>query len=103
LKLIHRYYLAAAVFVLKPLTNEEIQEIIIRALKDKERGLGSLSIDLLDDVMENLVVMSGNDARIALNTLETAALVRSLKVMGAGLPGGTSFMEDYTYTWRPGA
>ena len=28
---------------------------------------------------------------------KTAMLVRSMKVMGAGLPGGTSFMEDYTY------
>jgi L-arabinose isomerase len=28
---------------------------------------------------------------------KTAALVRSMKVMGAGLEGGTSFMEDYTY------
>ena len=28
---------------------------------------------------------------------KTAALVRILKVMAAGLPGGTSFMEDYTY------
>jgi L-arabinose isomerase len=30
-----------------------------------------------------------------------AALVRALKVMGAGLPGGTSFMEDYTYHLDP--
>jgi L-arabinose isomerase len=28
---------------------------------------------------------------------KTAALVRSMKVMGAGLEGGTAFMEDYTY------
>jgi L-arabinose isomerase len=28
---------------------------------------------------------------------KTAALVRAMKVMGAGLVGGTSFMEDYTY------
>jgi L-arabinose isomerase len=28
---------------------------------------------------------------------KTAALVRAMKVMGCGLPGGTSFMEDYTY------
>ncbi|MGD0878581.1 MAG: L-arabinose isomerase, partial [Anaerolineales bacterium] len=28
---------------------------------------------------------------------KTAALVRAMKVMGAGLQGGTSFMEDYTY------
>lgn len=30
-----------------------------------------------------------------------AALVRALKVMGEGLPGGTSFMEDYTYHLDP--
>ena len=34
---------------------------------------------------------------------KTAALVRAMKVMGAGLPGGTSFMEDYTYHLAPGA
>lgn len=33
---------------------------------------------------------------------KTAALVRALKVMSAGLPGGTSFMEDYTYDLKPG-
>jgi L-arabinose isomerase len=32
---------------------------------------------------------------------KTAALVRALKVMGAGLPGGASFMEDYTYHLHP--
>jgi len=32
---------------------------------------------------------------------KTAALVRSLKVMGAGLPGGATFMEDYTYHLDP--
>jgi len=33
---------------------------------------------------------------------KTAALVRAMKVMGAGLPGGNSFMEDYTYHFQPG-
>jgi L-arabinose isomerase len=33
---------------------------------------------------------------------KTAALVRIFKVMAAGLPGGTSFMEDYTYDLTPG-
>jgi L-arabinose isomerase len=32
---------------------------------------------------------------------KTAALVRAMKVMGAGLDGGTSFMEDYTYHFDP--
>lgn len=33
---------------------------------------------------------------------KTAALVRAMKVMSAGLKGGTSFMEDYTYDLRDG-
>jgi len=33
---------------------------------------------------------------------KTAALLRAMKVMGHGLPGGTSFMEDYTYHLAPG-
>lgn len=32
---------------------------------------------------------------------KTAALVRAMKVMGEGLPGGNSFMEDYTYHFHP--
>ncbi len=33
---------------------------------------------------------------------KTSALVRSMKVMGTGLKGGNSFMEDYTYHFEPG-
>ena len=33
---------------------------------------------------------------------KTAALVRAMKVMANGLPGGNSFMEDYTYHFEPG-
>ena len=33
---------------------------------------------------------------------KTAQLVRAVKVMAAGLPGGSSFMEDYTYHFEPG-
>jgi L-arabinose isomerase len=33
---------------------------------------------------------------------KTAVLVRAAKVMGAGLPGGASLMEDYTYDLQPG-
>ncbi len=33
---------------------------------------------------------------------KTAALLRIVKSMSAGLAGGTSFMEDYTYHWGPG-
>jgi len=33
---------------------------------------------------------------------KTSALVRAMKVMASGLPGGTSFMEDYTYHMQSG-
>ena len=33
---------------------------------------------------------------------KTAALVRAMKTMAKGLPGGNSFMEDYTYHFEPG-
>jgi L-arabinose isomerase len=33
---------------------------------------------------------------------KTSVLLRAMKVIGAGLPGGTSFMEDYTYHLVPG-
>ncbi len=33
---------------------------------------------------------------------KTSALVRAMKVMGSGLQGGNSFMEDYTYHFEPG-
>ncbi|MCX6005189.1 MAG: replication-associated recombination protein A [Chloroflexi bacterium] len=61
------------VFTLNALTDKEIRLIIERALKDDPRGLASLNISLAEDALENLVVMSNGDARIALNALELAA------------------------------
>jgi putative ATPase len=61
------------VLPLKPLTGEEIQVLILRALKDKFQGLGELNVDLTPEAMNHLIGTSGSDARIALNTLETAA------------------------------
>lgn len=62
------------VFVLKPLSNAEIRTIVLRALKDREHGLGNLDIEISDEVLKHLSIMSGNDARIALNALEMAVL-----------------------------
>lgn len=63
------------VFVLKPLSDNEIRIIVERALKDKERGLGEMDIKIDEKTLEHLTIMSGNDARMALNALEMAALV----------------------------
>jgi putative ATPase len=47
--------------------------LILRALKDKFQGIGELNAGLTPEAMNHLISMSHNDARIALNTLETAA------------------------------
>ena len=65
------------VLTLNPLTKDEIQVIILRALKDKLRGLGALNIELAPDALSHLITMSNNDARVALNALEIAALTTS--------------------------
>ena len=62
------------VLPLKPLTEDEIQAIITRSLKDSLRGLGELNVGIAPEAMINLITLSNNDARVVLNTLETAAL-----------------------------
>ena len=64
----------AQTLTLKPLASDEIRIIIFRALKDSLRGLGTLNVELADDALDHLITMSNNDARVALNTLEIAAL-----------------------------
>ena len=64
-------------YVLKPLTKEEIKLIILRAIKDTLRELGVYKVELEDDALDYLITMCNNDARAALNTLETAALITS--------------------------
>ncbi len=61
------------VFVLKQLGSEEIKKIIERALKDKEKGLGRLKIQLEPEALEALAQMSNGDARVALSVLEYAS------------------------------
>jgi len=61
------------VLPLKPLNETEIQVLVLRALKDKFKGIGELNAGLTPEAMNHLIGMSHNDARIALNTLEIAA------------------------------
>ena len=61
------------VFVLHALTEEQIAQLVERALTDKERGLGNERIALDDDARGALVRLANGDARVALSTLEFAA------------------------------
>jgi putative ATPase len=61
------------VLVLNPLKDEEIAAILKAALSDRERGLGALGLSGEPAALAFMAEQADGDARIALNTLETAA------------------------------
>lgn len=61
------------VYVLNPLTEDQIVSLLQRALADKERGLGNLNITAPDEVLRTIAQYSDGDARSAYNVLEIAA------------------------------
>lgn len=66
------------VFVLQPLTEDEITALLRRALTD-ERGLAKQHVSISDDLLRRIAVFANGDARSALSTLEMAALNGELK------------------------
>ncbi len=63
------------IFVLKPLSPEDIEVLLRRALSDEQRGLGKLAVELPEQALQHLAENAGGDARVALNALEMATLV----------------------------
>jgi putative ATPase len=63
------------IFRLNPLTEEEVRTVVLRAMDDQERGLAGAGMEVDGDALEHIVGMAGGDARVALNTLEAAALL----------------------------
>ena len=62
------------IFELQPLTEEDLLELLRRALAEPERGLGHVKIKADDDALRHLAKVADGDARKALNSLEIAAL-----------------------------
>ncbi|MBI1921818.1 MAG: replication-associated recombination protein A [Geobacter sp.] len=69
------------VLVLNPLSPEEVVSILKQALADTERGLGIAKIKITDEALSFMAEQSGGDARVALNTLETAARLAKKKAI----------------------
>ena len=70
------------VFALKPLSVEQIEQIVRRAIADPERGLGPLQVELEAEAMDLLLRLSNSDARTALNALELAASATEADSLG---------------------
>ena len=75
------------VYVLKSLTEEQILQLLKRALVDEQRGLGALKLRASDTVLAKIAAYSSGDARSAYNVLEVAAR------LAKGNPGQESAAE----------
>ncbi len=62
------------VFRLEPLSVEQLEQLIDRALADKERGLGNYNVKMDEDARRHLAKLSDGDARKCLNALEIGVL-----------------------------
>ncbi len=80
------------VYVLQPLTEEEIVLLLRRALSDRERGLGELQVQASEVALERIAAYSSGDARSAYNALEVAtALAQSTRATsGSNVSGAES-------------
>jgi len=61
------------VYVLKPLSEEQITTLLRRAREDRERGLGAMELKASDEVLRRIASYSNGDARSAYNVLEVCA------------------------------
>jgi putative ATPase len=62
------------VITLSALSNEQMKELLNRALADREKGLGIIKLRISDRAMEHIVSLSDGDARAALTALEISAV-----------------------------
>ncbi len=71
------------VYVLQPLTEEQIVQLLKRALEDRERGLGEMHVTASDEVLKTIASYTSGDARSAYNVLEVAAGLAQKNSQGA--------------------
>src|ERR1700694_766541 len=83
------------VYVLKPLTEDQIVDLLRRALVDSERGLGQLHLEASDDALRKIASYSSGDARSAYNVLEVAASL-SVETRLPASPAGTAEITEVT-------
>jgi len=66
----------------EPLSVEEIEELVLRALRDEDRGLGRLPLALEEGAAPFLAQLAAGDARTALNALEAAVMASGVEAGG---------------------
>jgi putative ATPase len=86
------------VYVLQPLTEDQIVLLLRRALADRERGLGEMNVAASNEVLKKIASYTSGDARSAYNVLEVAAgLAKSpplAKSASTGAPVNGEITDD---------
>jgi len=66
------------VFEFKKVEGKDVKKVILRALADKENGLGTMPVEIEDEAINDLCDVCGGDVRTALNTLELAVMTTKI-------------------------
>ncbi len=82
------------VYVLKPLTEEQIVGLLQKALADEERGLGAMKLRASEQVLNKIASYSSGDARSAYNVLEVAA---TLAQQSSGMETGAEIIDEIVH------
>ncbi|MBF0190820.1 MAG: replication-associated recombination protein A [Magnetococcales bacterium] len=81
------------VAVLNPLEGEDLTRLLQRAVEDRERGFGELSLVLEAGVLESIAALADGDARYALNLLEVFIQLQPESVRNGGTLTGEALRE----------
>src|SRR6202140_1268877 len=84
------------VYVLQPLTENQIVRLLRRALTDEERGLGSMKLQASDDVLKKIASYTSGDARSAYNVLEVAAGLTQPPLLATDARSGAPLSHEIT-------
>src|SRR6202007_169896 len=79
------------VYVLKPLTEEQIELLLSKALADEERGLGKMKLQASAQVLKKIASYSSGDARSAYNVLEVGATIAK---QNSGMETGAEITDE---------
>jgi putative ATPase len=83
------------VYVLQPLTEEQVVTLLRRALEEEDRGLGRMKLRVADEALRKIASYSSGDARAAYNVLEVAAtLARGQRGEEAGVEVTDEVVHD---------
>ncbi len=81
------------VLVLEPLSSESLTSIAVRALSDKESGLGEAGFDIDNEALQLLVDNADGDARNLLNILELSVSLAGLRRAEKSSPASISIAD----------